>query len=66
MPQINQLLLVYQSQWFWLLLVLAALLPTLAMAADSPVGVSAPLPRSVAQARVALLEHLVDVGGAEH
>ena len=25
MPQINQLLLVYQSQWFWLLLVLAVI-----------------------------------------
>lgn len=25
MPQINQLLLVYQSQWFWLFLVLAAI-----------------------------------------
>src|SRR5258706_14237812 len=25
MPQLNQLLLVYQSQWFWLLLVLAAI-----------------------------------------
>ena len=25
MPQINQLLLVYQSQWFWLFLVLAVI-----------------------------------------
>ena len=25
MPQLNQLLLVYQSQWFWLLLVLAVI-----------------------------------------
>ncbi|PKB25472.1 D-alanyl-D-alanine carboxypeptidase (penicillin-binding protein 5/6) [Novosphingobium kunmingense] len=35
--------------------VLAALLPTLALAADRPTGHAAPLPRSVAQARVALL-----------
>lgn len=43
MPQINQLLLVYQSQWFWLLLVLAviyfgvgkAMLPKIEAVVDS-------------------------------